>query len=142
MKQAIIKLNRGGEVRQTPDPHSMATIVQIVGEEMEVSDTYHTIDELYDHRITLFIALCKAFATMNNIVENTVKKIWRSEAHSDGSKWDGWFILGIDKAEGEQITYHLPMTRWDDTEFAETLEVAPKFDGHTAADVLVRLKAL
>ena len=26
---------------------------------VEASDGYHTFEELYDHRITLFIALCK-----------------------------------------------------------------------------------
>lgn len=53
-----------------------------------------------------------------------------------------WFVLGIGKNEGEQITYHLPIRLWDFTKFAETLVFAPKFDGHTSADVLNRLQNL
>lgn len=137
MKYALIKCSPDATVEQYPDPTSLNKYVRLASAEMEVSDTYHTMDELYDHRITLFIALCKEFAA--NRFEDVV---WRSEAHSDGSKYDGWFILGIHKTEGKQITYHLPMARWDETDFAETLETAPKWDGHTSADVLNRLKAL
>ena len=135
MKKAIIE--NASKVEYMPDTRSLMTHGYAEGENLTVSDGYHTFDELYDHRITLFIALCKEFAA--NRFEDVV---WRSETHSDGSKYDGWFILGIHKTEGKQITYHLPMERWDETEFAETLETAPKFDGHTSADVLNRLKAL
>lgn len=99
---------------------------------MEVSDGSHTMNELYDHRITLFIALCKFID----------RKVWRSELHHDGKGYEGWFILGIDKEVGKQITYHLPMSRWEETSFAETLDRAPEWDGHTPADVLERLKNL
>ncbi len=68
--------------------------------------------------------------------------MWRSKAHSDGTTYDGWFILGIAKAKGYQITYHLPMSEWENTEFAETLETAPEWDKHTSADVLERIKTL
>ena len=36
----------------------------------------------------------------------------------------------------KQITYHLPLSKWEETGFAETLEKAPEFDGHTPDDVL------
>lgn len=102
-----------------------------------ISDGYHTFDELYDHRITLFIALCR----LADLHEGAFP-VWRSKMHSDGSFMDGWFILGLEKAKGNQITYHLPIERWDETNFAETLEKAPDFDGHTSQDVLARLKDL
>lgn len=94
-----------------------------------ISDGYHTFGELYEHRIMLFIALAKQ--TMS---------AWRTTKHSDGSSWDGWFVLGIFKKAGEQMTYHLPMSKWNDCEFAETLDKAPDFDGHTSNDVLNRIK--
>ena len=109
------------------------------GETMSVSDGYHTFDELYEHRITLFIALCKAIATFDLLNPPT---IWRSKLHSDGSSFDGWFILGMNKVAGRQVTYHLPLSKWEDTGFAETLEKAPEWDGHTANDVLNRLKLI
>lgn len=104
-------------------------------------DGYHTFDELYDHRITLFIELCKQINRQpyNN---NSKYGIWRSELHSDGSNFEGWFILGIGKEKGKQITYHLTKERWQDTWFAETLNKAPEWDGHTPVDVLERLRNL
>lgn len=58
------------------------------------------------------------------------------------SKFDGWFVLGYGYIEGEQITYHLPLSKWDECNFAKTLDKAPKFDGHTSEDVLERIKKL
>lgn len=101
-----------------------------------ISDGYHTFDELYEHRIVNFIALCR-------IIEGGgLFDVWRSTTHSDGSVWDGWFILGINHEPGKQITYHLPVSKWEETAFASTLDCAPEFDGHTSADVLERIKQL
>jgi hypothetical protein len=106
--------------------------------EVSISDGYHTFDELYEHRITLYIALCRWL--FNALAKRS--DVWRSQVHSDGSNYDGWFLLGINKEKGKQITYHIPNERWEETEFAETLDKAPEFDGHTSADVLTRIKSL
>jgi hypothetical protein len=108
----------------------------------EVSDGYHTFNELYDHRIQLYIKLAESHHTLQQCVINDLEPVWRSKAHSDGSVWAGWFLLGIGKEAGKQITYHLPISKWEECSFAETLEQAPAFDGHSSADVLARLKAL
>ncbi len=105
--------------------------------DVEISDGYHTFDELYDHRITLYIALCKMYYIVNRKGD-----VWRSKRHSDGSMYDGQFILGISRGWGNQITYHLPISRWGETEFAETLDHAPEWDKHTPQDVLERIKQL
>ncbi len=105
-----------------------------------ISDGYHTFDELYDHRVALFIALCKEL--YHHPENDRNYPIWRSQLHSDGTSFDGWFILGICKGKGHQMTYHLPMSEWAETNFAETLEKAPEFDGHTPQDVLKRLRGL
>lgn len=111
------------------------------GDEMQVSDEYHTMDELYEHRAEVFIALCRyvARSTMTYGLRDN-EEVWRSLKHSDGSSYDGWFVMGIGKAKGNQITYHLPAKFWGEVEFAEELETAPEWDGHTANDVLIRLK--
>lgn len=102
----------------------------------QISDGFHTFDELYEHRITLYIALCKEY-------ERTDKyPVWKSKKHSDGSVWKDWFILGINYGQGTQITYHLPMTSWLDTNFAIELSKAPEFDGHTSEDVIRLLNNL
>lgn len=106
----------------------------------DISDGYHTFGELYEHRIVLFIKLCEARGLANHSDD---LDIWRSKLHADGTMFDGWFIMGINREKGKQITYHLPIERWVETEcFAKTLDKAPKFDGHTPEDVLKRIKAL
>ena len=103
----------------------------------QVSDGHHTFDELYEHRYELFIALCKAVAGFGG-----EKRIWRSKYHSDGDFFQGQFLLGIGREKGKQITYHLPLSRWEETSFALELEKAPEWDGHTSKDVLERLKCV
>lgn len=107
-----------------------------------ISDGYHTFDELYEHRNTLFIALCRY---ISNDAENDPRVktcIWRSKRNSYGSEMEGWFLLGIGKVSGEQITYHLPTNKWDECSFAEIMIMAPEFDGHKPQDVLERIKKL
>lgn len=101
-------------------------------------DGFHTFNELYEHRIQIYIALCKQVSTH--------RMVWRSLKHSDGSSIPGWFLLGINIDPGSQITYHLPENLWHVVEqqisLINTLEKAPTFDGHTSDDVLERLRHL
>lgn len=126
-------------------PGDAPNVHEFEGEALEVSDGYHTIEELYDHRITLFIALCKVIWRRYSDMDMTTngKEVWRSKLHHDGTGYDGWFMLAIGEDPGKQITYHIPMSRWKETDFANTFDKAPvPFDGHSSADVLERLKAL
>jgi hypothetical protein len=110
-------------------------------------DGYHTFDELYDHRISLYIALCKQMKIVYNEFggKQDFHAVWRSKYHSDGELCFGTgtqYVLGIRKEAGKQITYHIPIERWDETDFADTLEKAPEWDEHTSDDVISRLKLL
>lgn len=116
--------------------------VAIRGDDLMVSDGYHTLDELYEHRFELFIALARAMKKLTDSETTDWQPVWRSKLHSDGTAFEGWFVLGIGKEDGQQITYHLPEKRWADTDFAETLKNAPDFDHHTPDDVLKRLKKI
>lgn len=111
-------------------------LIRAEGENLEVSDGFHTFDELYDHRIALYIAVFMLLRLHTNA------HVWRSKLHCDGTSFEGWFILGIGEKKGEQITYHLPLERWDETAFAITFDHAPEWDGHTPEDVLNRIKNL
>lgn len=102
----------------------------------DVSDGYHTFSQLYDHRITLFIALCRV------LYNEKLANVWKSQFHHDGSSYDGWFIMGINISNGSQISYHLPNSRWDECSFIGSIQKAPEWDGHTSNDVLERLKQL
>ncbi len=115
------------------------TIIAAGCDTNQISDGYHTFGELYEHRFVLFIKLCELCSVTGDANSESV---WRSKAHSDGSVWDGWFLLGINISKGEQITYHLPIDKWDQIDFAETFDKAPEFDGHTSKDVLERIANL
>lgn len=105
----------------------------------QISDGYHTFDELYDHRIALWIALCRKMVEFHHRADDL---IWRTRLHSDGSQFEGWFLLGMGDKAGEQITYHLPDREWEACDFAQTRERAPEFDGHTPANVIERIGRL
>lgn len=97
----------------------------------DVSDGYHTFGELYEHRCLLFVALMKAHPALS----------WRSRLHDNGSSDPGWWVGGMRLPAGD-ISYHLPDPLWPllDAANVATLERAPKWDGHTSADVLNRLR--
>ena len=89
----------------------------------EVSDGYHTFDELYHHRMVLFAVIC-----------NQNKDIaWKSKLHDDGTMFDDYFVVGITTSEGD-YTYHYHMDNWNYFEVKE-LERAPEFDGHQPSDI-------
>lgn len=95
----------------------------------EISDGYHTFNELYEHRHALFSVICNQFHG------------WKSKKHHDGTMFEGgWFIAGVNTPQG-QATYHIPIRLWDDFKCKE-LDQAPKWDGHTADDVIDRIKSL
>ena len=101
-----------------------------------VSDGYHTFNELYRHRRELFFALCRSLKDS--------RVVWRSRQHNqeDDEIFEGMFIAGIDTEPGAQISYHFGLAYWDEIEFAQTLDQAPKWDGHSPDDVLLRLRTL
>ena len=96
----------------------------------DLSDGYHTFNELYDHRAALFAALCSCMK----------EDAWKSKQHEDGTMFDDMFIVGIQTKYG-QITYHYDLDKWDWFNVNE-LEHAPKFDGHTPDMVIKRLVKL
>lgn len=96
----------------------------------KASDGYHTFDELYRHRILLFIALMKSNPKMS----------WRSLCHSDKTSHEGWFIAGMELPTGS-ITYHIPEEQWTLLHGIEVKNQAPAWDGHTSKDVCDRLEA-
>lgn len=89
----------------------------------DISDGYHTFDELYYHRMVLF-----------SIILNQNPNIsWKSKWHSDGTMYDNYFICGIETPKG-QYTYHYKLKYWDKFKVKE-LEYAPKWDGHKPTDI-------
>lgn len=97
------------------------------GDKGEVSDGYHTFNELYEHRHTLFAYILRNAPTA-----------WKSRLHDDATMFDGWFIAGL-KIKELPVTYHIPIRLWDLFTCTELLK-APKWDGHTSDDVIKRFQ--
>lgn len=106
----------------------------------QLSDGYHSFDQLYQHRVELYITICKQL----RFSKDPTRVVWFSKKHSDGTEFPGWFLLGIGVTKGYQITYHLPVEPYLNrvTAMFEELPQAPEFDGHTSDDVIQRLKKL
>lgn len=98
----------------------------------EISDGYHSFRELYAHRIHLYIALART----------RHEDAWKTRVHSDGATMQGWFLLGIRRAPGKQISYHLPESYWEELADIPTIAQAPPWDGHSPSNVLDRLLML
>lgn len=96
-----------------------------------ISDGYHTFDDLYNQRLILTAALCNCMPD----------KWYKSKKHSDGEDCfgGGWFIVGCDTAKG-QYSYHYELKDFNLFKCKELPE-APEWDGHTSKDV-ERLLAL
>ena len=97
----------------------------------QVSDGYHTFDDLYQHRHKLMMALATARGDSS----------FKTRLNDKGEAWDGWFILGINTEHG-QITYHLPDRLWEFLPHIKEVESNSDYDNHTPEDVLLRLVML
>jgi hypothetical protein len=93
-----------------------------------LSDGYHTFNELYHHRAILFSVICNSMP----------EKAWKSKLHDTGDMFDGMFIVGIETPEG-QATYHYDIEPYWDIFKVKELEKAPKWDGHTPQDAIDRI---
>lgn len=94
----------------------------------DLSDGYHTFNQLYHQRAVLF-------ATIVNQNRNIS---WKSLKHEDGKFcFDSngeWFIVGIDTPEGS-YTYHYETDKYWDMFNCMTLDCGKHWDGHTEDDV-------
>lgn len=97
----------------------------------DLSDGYHTFNELYHHRAILFSLIC-------NLMPD---KAWKSKLHDTGDMYDGMFICGIETPQG-QATYHYDIDPYWDMFKVKELEKAPKWDGHTPQDAIERLSTM
>ena len=100
----------------------------------EVSDGYHTFNELYEYRMLYNAALFNEFAKQG------LYDVHKSRKHSDGEYPFGdsnWFIVMAELPTG-QISNHYEMKDWDKFQIPEK-PLANKWDGHSPKDVADRL---
>ena len=94
-----------------------------------ISDGYHTFDELYYQRMMLTKTV--ALAAITNFDKDTV---YRSKLHSDGTMYKDFFIVVFNTPEGN-FSYHYHMMYWGVFDFLKELPNAEEFDCHTWKDV-------
>lgn len=97
----------------------------------DVTDGYHTFNELYHHRATLFSVICN----------QNKEKAWKSKSHHDGTMYANMFIVGIETPNG-QATYHYDVNPYWDMFNVKTLDNAPEWDGHTPEQAINRIMML
>lgn len=123
----------------------------------EISDGYHTFNELYEFRKMYNAALFNELANPNTVRYHLDKKefagvgsiqgnkyqVHKSWKHNDGELCFGgdWFIVSA-MLPGGQISNHYKAEDWDLFQIPEEEKALFKFDGHTGKDVLERLKNL
>ena len=91
----------------------------------DLSDGYHTFDELYEHRCLLFLVIARACSD---------RFYWKPD-------FEGWFCLYWESPEG-QISYHIPNKFLHLIEDHIERDDEHVFDGHKSPDVLNRLKRI
>lgn len=115
----------------------------------EISDGYHTFNELYEFRKVYNAALFNEWGKINipnpdktptDSKKFNVHKSWK---HNDGELCfgGGWFIVSAQLPTG-QISNHYETKDWDLFKIPEVEKALFEFDGHTSQDVINRLKAL
>ena len=99
----------------------------------DLSDGYHTFNELYHHRAILFSVICN----------NHPEIAWKSMHHNDPNSpmYDGMFIVGIETPQG-QATYHYDIDPYWDMFKVKELDRAPAWDGHTPDEAIRRIELL
>lgn len=99
----------------------------------EISDGFHTFDDLYRHRRILTIYIAKQLH-MQNTLEDDYDFVYRSKEHHDDSMFDGYFIVVFNTPRG-QYSYHYELEFWDDFDFLPEHDRADKWDGHQPDDI-------
>lgn len=106
---------------------------------ISVTDGYHTMDELYDHRMALSAAL---FALIKDCPYDNIV-VYKSKLHHDGTMFEGgYFVVGFVAENLGQISYHYKLEHWDKFRVDEYERAPYVYDGHTSKDVIERLLKL
>jgi hypothetical protein len=103
----------------------------------EISDGYHTFNELYEFRKVYNAALFNEWHMQGKY------SVHKSKRHHNGEKCfgGGWFIVVAILPTG-QISNHYETKDWDLFKIKSTEKAMFEFDGHSPQDVIDRLKSI
>lgn len=108
---------------------------EIMEDKGNISDGYHTFNELYKYRLLYNAGM------FNELAKQGLYDVHKSKRHSDGTIPFGnenWFIVQAELPTG-QISNHYEMKDWELFNIPEK-EKANHYDGHTPQDVAKRLR--
>jgi hypothetical protein len=111
--------------------------ILLLDEKGQVSDGYHTFDELYEFRMRYNAAM------FNEWHKQGKYDCHKSHKHDNGEPCfgGGWFIVVAILPNG-QISNHYPAKDWDAFRIPEVERAKYAFDGHSPQDVLERIAGL
>ena len=90
----------------------------------DISDGYHTFEELYEHRIALFIYALNQEVFIDVQIEK--------------NHFEGWDLILCYTKSGDQISYHIPSGK-SNLITVKMSEMEHEWDGHLSSDVVKRL---
>lgn len=116
-------INKGKDLTVS---HHVDNVFTFEGD-IEVSDGYHTMHELYQHRMALNIAL---FHAIDHIYRHSPlgsswmhPKVFKSKKHHPEGEpmFEGYFIVFVTVAElnGAWTSYHYKLKHWDEFKIRE-----------------------
>lgn len=120
--------------------------LEVSADGLQFGDEYHTMHELYHHRMALNIALfnlihqVSGWDSAGDLMFDQDYKVMKSKLHNDGTMFDGYFVVMLVSPAG-QISYHYKMRHWDKFNIPE-VERTPEWDQHNSFDVIERLMKL
>lgn len=111
--------------------------IKLLEETGEVSDGFHTFNELYEFRKVYNAAL------FNSWSKQGLYNVHKSKKHYEGDLCfgGGWFIVIAILPTG-QISNHYPIKDWDLFNIPSYDKPLFPFDGHTPQDTLTRISSL
>lgn len=111
------------------------TLEKLEDDKGNISDGYHTFNELYEYRLLYNASM------FNELAKQGLYDVHKSKRHSDGTipfDDENWFIVQAELPTG-QISNHYEMKDWELFNVPEK-EKANPYDGHTPQDVAKRLR--
>jgi hypothetical protein len=103
----------------------------------QISDGYHTFQELYEFRKIYNAAL------FNMAFRSARWDVHKSKKHFDGTPcFGGKYFIVVAMLPGGQISNHYPLEDWNLFKITETEKAKFPFDGHSSQDVIERLKKI
>lgn len=134
-KQKLFDAIKATGYKWNEENKTLEKLVEPIEDKGNISDGYHTFNELYEYRLLYNASM------FNELAKQGLYDVHKSKRHSDGTIPFGdenWFIVQAELPTG-QISNHYEMKDWELFNIPEK-EKANHYDGHTPQDVAKRLR--